>query len=430
MDFIKKYFDLAQTVLVDFALSWLFTLWMTLRHPILGPQFLARRQALGDRRAMPPLLFFFTTTLFYVLLFGAAVEDRVLLAQGLLEGRTGAQANIHLTTALLLSALIVLAFWAYRTLLRALAARRMRRAGLRRKGLPAEAPLLAARYRALPYATVFAFVGLNLGVAIFFSTPSIYDWIERTGTRLLGLLSSSGLMAAGPWGGGVVLATVIAFPAVILAFFAFLAPPFWPLMRLLATPTALTRPPKMRVWRLQMAGWTILAAAVFMGFLMATFSVANGLHALRNGRGVMLSGVTCDMRTWPKVSAAVMLRNEQRFPGVLSADAFFLSLEAGRTAPGDMTGQSWSLLPSAVSPLSLTDQPATVVRRFDTAYLTFDPNASAIVELAAEVPGDTPRPVIGPSDVLRCTVRIDPLRLFSNGHPDRLSTSSFSVILP
>jgi hypothetical protein len=427
VDFIRKYFDLAQAVLVDFLLSWLFTLWMTLRHPIRGPQFLARKQAVGDRRAMPPLLFFFTSSLAYVIAFGIATDDRTLLAQGLLDGGTDAQVNIYLSTALFLLALITLGFWVVRVV------RRWRRAGKpadrRRRRLPPEEPLITARYRALPYTAAFALIGINAGIALFLATPVFYRMIETGAMSLFSLLADTNFMAAGPWG-GIFIAVLVAFPLVVLGFFVFMAPPFWPVTRLLFSPTALTRPPGGVGWRLRMAGWTVVTSAVFFGMLSATLWATNTLESLRKGRGIMLSGATCDLRAWPEVSAAVMVRNEQRFPGLVSGDAFLLTLDTWRFDGDGITGEGWVPLSEGQSPLAVTDAATEIQRVRPMAYQTFDPNSASIVILKAILPEGNPKPLILPPDTVRCTVRVDPLRVYTVHRPEALSTFSHSVLLP
>ena len=50
--------------------------------------------------------------------------------------------------------------------------------------------------------------------------------------------------------------------------------------------------------------------------------------------------------------------------------------------------------------------------------------------LKAILPEGNPKPLILPPDTVRCTVRVDPLRVYTVHRPEALSTFSHSVLLP
>ena len=363
MDFLKKFFENIYLYLTTTITGYFAALWLTLRHPILGPQYLARAHS-GDRAVIDPFLFMFLTACAFMVNIFAFDLTRSDLLGPLTAGKAGPKLYMVALSAFAFTIVVTSVVAVLRKLVRLRNAQfflpqstKAWRRSLRRRRwvrLPDEAVLTTNRLAALPYVLPASIVYFMAFLVLCFKFQSlssllfltlfygIADLFPRTAITVeFYALTDFAIPFAISY--GLLLATWVQS--------LFFAPAFLPMARTLFYPTTLSANlpwvQKVKV----LIGASFLSTTIFAAFFtgIATYLWLSGPKPQTE---LAFSELVCDMRNLPDVTAAVYFKNTNTDPIVLTDDA--ISIFPMKRKEGPEKGD-WSLIPlSGEIPMRVT----------------------------------------------------------------------------
>ncbi|MEL6452199.1 MAG: hypothetical protein AAFQ19_13155 [Pseudomonadota bacterium] len=409
MDVLKKFFENTYLYLTSTIAGFFAALWLTVRHPILGPQYLARAQA-QDRAAIEPLLFMFVAALLYIANIFAFDLNRNELLNPLLAGKADPKLYMIALATLVFLLLYTTLCTIYRRLLgmvRTLQQGKARpRRLLRRRRMIAvmpDPPLVAARLAGRHYVIPVTIVYMLSLLVVIALIPGVnefvlidmpgYFWDLLPGTAFtieVYLLSEAAVPVSIGFG------QLVGYWLTAMA----LAPAFLPQARLLFFPRRLVTP--LGLWR-----WPGLVAAA--GLLCTSFFIASviGIAAYFWLSGpkpapdtVTAQSLMCDTRYLPDFRAAVQVSNPLDEPIILTEDAIKVRLVAiSAVDQDDPEDGNWVRMVTEDIPMVIT----RIGQDDGRLFFSIPAGQSALITLAGTL--DLAEPIdLASDETLRCAI--------------------------
>lgn len=353
MDFLKKFFDNLFQYLIDTASGLFFGLVLMLRHPITGPQVLARRHRAEVRGTVEPNLFLFLSCVIFLLYLFLGDFDFGHVAKLVSEGKPDPKLSILAASGFVLAAAIILSLALARWALRFATSRRAAWNGK----VPREGKLSRTRLAALPYAVVLSlFLCVLIGFVIVQTdvirsqlSLIILDWLPPFAGITFFTIPLPGI-------GGEIPITSNYILLMTLAGLVFL-PALWPLARLLVYPDCL-----MKALTTGQRCITALSgvAAFLFGLAPVILSLVSywALSAPRAEPKLNVSHMSCDLGAWPRLIVSLHVENALGTPMILPADALWVSIHTGKAGdiPPEPLAQTTVLEPLQARIIALHDR--------------------------------------------------------------------------